>query len=262
LPTIDSEIEWKEYRKTFWTSMHDLWSDFNDYVVSRGVEPLDPKKNNKWCNGSQFLNIYGFPLELDYLDIRPLDKNWIRFDNLMRSEVKEKFEIPPELSDKSGKLIYFSMGSMGGTNLDLISRLISILGKSEHRYVVSKGPCHDEYDLPPNMWGERTVPQIQVLPIVDLVITHGGNNSFTETFYFGKPLIVMPLYIDQYDNAQRVEDKGLGIRLDPYLCLDLLNILIIRFIISMSNPPIVPIEKYINFPDLLLNSGGISNFSK
>ena len=69
-----------------------------------------------------------------------------------------------------------------------------------------------------NMWGENSVPQIQVLPLVDLVITHGGNNTFTETFYFGKPVIVLPLFGDQFDNAQRAQDKGFGIRLDVYRC--------------------------------------------
>jgi UDP:flavonoid glycosyltransferase YjiC (YdhE family) len=28
----------------------------------------------------------------------------------------------------------------------------------------------------------------------------------------------MPLFFDQYDNAQRIEEKGLGFRLDPYVC--------------------------------------------
>ena len=51
-----------------------------------------------------------------------------------------------------------------------------------------------------------------------MVISHGGNNTITETFYFGKPLIVMPLFCDQFDNAQRVQEKGFGIRLNPFRC--------------------------------------------
>ena len=62
------------------------------------------------------------------------------------------------------------------------------------------------------------VPQTKVIPKVDLVITHGGNNTVIESFYFGKPMIVMPLYVDQFDNAQRVQEKGFGIRLNAHRC--------------------------------------------
>ena len=62
------------------------------------------------------------------------------------------------------------------------------------------------------------VPQTKVLPKVDLVITHGGNNTVVESFYFGKPMIIMPLYVDQFDNAQRVQEKGFGIRLNAHRC--------------------------------------------
>ena len=66
------------------------------------------------------------------------------------------------------------------------------------------------------MTGAEFLPQPAILPQVDLVITHGGNNTVTESIHFGKPMVVLPLFWDQYDNAQRVEEVGFGVRLPTY----------------------------------------------
>jgi UDP:flavonoid glycosyltransferase YjiC (YdhE family) len=82
------------------------------------------------------------------------------------------------------------------------------------------GPRADELRLAGKMTGAATVPQTKVIPQVDLVITHGGNNTTTEAMHFGKPMIVLPLFWDQYDNAQRVHELGYGVRLPTYAFTD------------------------------------------
>ncbi|CAG2117272.1 unnamed protein product, partial [Medioppia subpectinata] len=223
LSVASDKSEWKRYRQQradIQNQNREAWSRLNDYTVSRGCAPISPNFIYE-SNVSQCLCVYGYPQELDYLDVRPLPPNFIRFDNLKRNDKHSTFELPDVLKQKSDeKLIYFSLGSMGAANVDNMKRLVAILGKSRHRFIVSKGPLHDTYTLADNMWGEETVPQIQVLPLVDLVITHGGNNSVTETMYFGKPMVVLPIHFDQLDNGQQIQHKGLGITLDFFRCTE------------------------------------------
>ena len=208
LPANGDRGQWKELKQRINNAHYEGYTKINEYVVSKGGQPLKP---HQFTNGSPYLNVYAFPEELDYNDIKPLPKHYFRFDNLMRSDIidnTEKFEIPEKLRDRPGKLVYLSFGTMCAVDIELMKRLVSILAESKHRFIVSKGPLHDKYELADNMWGQKTVPQMQVLPLVDLVITHGGNNTVCESFFFGKPMIVMPFFGDQTDNAQRIHEKG------------------------------------------------------
>jgi UDP:flavonoid glycosyltransferase YjiC (YdhE family) len=138
---------------------------------------------------------------------------------MVRDFQASKFELPEKIRDKPGKLIFLSLGSLASADVELMQRLTSLLADCPHKFIVSKGPLHDKYELPDNMWGDKFVPQLEVLTSIDLIITHGGNNTLTESFYYGVPgFIVCPLFGDQFDNATRMQEKGLGIRLDPYNC--------------------------------------------
>lgn len=47
-------------------------------------------------------------------------------------------------------------------------------------------------------------------------ITHGGWNSIMEGARAGVPMIVIPLFGDQFGNQKRVEQRGIGFGLDKF----------------------------------------------
>jgi UDP:flavonoid glycosyltransferase YjiC (YdhE family) len=59
------------------------------------------------------------------------------------------------------------------------------------------------------------VPQTALLPHVDLVVHHGGNNSFTECLYHGRPMVILPFSSDQFNIASDAEIAGLAEVADP-----------------------------------------------
>jgi MGT family glycosyltransferase len=205
----DDSSGWAAFRKEYDRTHRGLWTEFNTWVQDQGAPALPDLE----FIHSGALNLYVYPEVADYTEARPLGPSWHRLDSSVR-ETDEPFVLPAIPGD--GALIYFSLGSLGSADVSLMRRVIGILAKTPHRYVVSKGPLHAEIELAPNMWGAEFVPQTKVLPQADLVITHGGNNTTTEALHFGKPMVVLPLFWDQYDNAQRMDELGFGVRLDTY----------------------------------------------
>ncbi|MFZ3453011.1 nucleotide disphospho-sugar-binding domain-containing protein [Arthrobacter sp. 7Tela_A1] len=211
---LDDESAWEEYRAEYERTHKDLWEDFNAWVQEQGAPAL-PRLE---FIHSGVHNIYVYPEELDYTGSRPLGEDWTRVDSAVR-ETESSVELPEHFLDGTKPLVYFSLGSLGGADVELMQRTVDILATAgEYNFIVSKGPLHEEITLAENMWGAEFLPQTRIIPLVDLVITHGGNNTTTEALHFGNPMILLPLFWDQYDNAQRVHESGYGRRLDTYTC--------------------------------------------
>jgi MGT family glycosyltransferase len=213
---------WAEFLDEFDRAHAETWTAFDAWCQEQGAPPLPTRE---FTHTSPHANLYVYPRELDYTDARPLGPTWHRIDSSVR-ETDERYVVPPEVADRQqlaaegSGLIYLSLGSLGSADIALMQRLIDVLGTTRHRVIVSMGPRADELRLAENMTGAATLPQTTLMPQVDLVITHGGNNTTTEAMHFGKPMILLPLFWDQYDNAQRVHEKGFGVRLATYAFTD------------------------------------------
>lgn len=73
------------------------------------------------------------------------------------------------------------------------------------------GSCRDYKDVPKNVLIFNRVPQLQLLKVAKLFITHGGSCSIREGISAGTPMIVFPGWNDQFGNAARIKYYGLGL---------------------------------------------------
>ena len=200
--------QWQMYWDAYRDAHADVQADFSAFCEDRGAPPLPELE---FMFESPWLNLYLYPDEVDYARARQLPDTWHNLQASVRTT-----DAAYELEEGSEPLVYLSLGSLGSADVGLMRSLIDELADGRYRVIVSKGPQHDQFELASGMVGGEFLPQTSILPQVDLVITHGGNNTVTESLYFGKPMVVLPLFWDQYDNAQRVHETGFGVRLDTY----------------------------------------------
>jgi MGT family glycosyltransferase len=220
--------DWRRTNERMFASMEQAATRLQEYLVAQGCERLPPGKQ---APDSKHLNIYMFPKAIDYdqdTDLFKYPPRWFRCDSLMRKQPSpaESAELRAWAQKLGSRMInreaviYFSLGSLASGITSLMKRFVEMLAHDTRRlYVVSKGVNGDQYELnESNMIGGNYLPQNYFLQRADLAIVHGGNNSVTECLFHGLPMIVLPVFSDQLDNAQRIEDLGLGRRLDVHKC--------------------------------------------
>jgi MGT family glycosyltransferase len=208
----DDRGAWGEHWDAYRAALGDIHASFSEFCQERGAPALPA---DDFIHESPLLNLYIYPEQIDYRRARPLGDRWHNLQASVRATDPD-WALAPSLAEREGPLVYLSLGSLGSADVSLMEKLVAELADAPYRLIVSKGPQASEYELAENMAGEEFLPQTAILPQVDLVITHGGNNTVTESLFFGKPMVALPLFWDQYDNAQRIDETGLGTRLDTY----------------------------------------------
>jgi len=198
------------FRARFNEVIGPLHATFNDFLVSHGERPYPL---GRFFEPSPYLNLLLYPGPVKFERSRPLPPTQFQYlEGCVRRETP--YVVPPFAAHQNAPLVYLSFGSLGAGDVALLKRLIAALGRLPYRALVNVGGHKDQYTgLPPNVIVDSWFPQPSVIPQVDVVIHHGGNNSFTECLLFGKPAIIMPFAWDGHDNATRVEETGHGFKL-------------------------------------------------
>ena len=183
---------------------------FNEFLASCGE---DPYPLGQFFEPSPHLNLLLYPKAVRYARRQPLDPARFQYlEGCVRQE--EPYTVPRFAAHDDAPLVYVSFGSLGAGDTDLLKRIVAAFAERPYRVLVNVGDYMDAYDAPPpNVHLAGWYPQPSVIAQVDAVIHHGGNNSFTECLYFGKPALIMPYVWDGHDNATRVAETGHGLKM-------------------------------------------------
>lgn len=124
-----------------------------------------------------------------------------------------------EKIEKYDRKILITLGTFLSNRLDVLEKLICACKKFDEDalFIVSAGSNASklaEYSSE-NIIIKDFIPQRALIPYMDLVIFHGGCNTFTETMYYGKSMIILPFSSDQFNIAYDSETNNLAEILDP-----------------------------------------------
>jgi MGT family glycosyltransferase len=155
--------------------------------------------------------------EADLRRLNPLPDN-VRYVGPCVDLQRRQAAAPIERGTDGERLVYVSMGTTvphWTSDLALMRRVIRALADIEGvRLIVSAGNLRARSLLRSEFAGVHVfpfLPQLEVLKIADLAITHAGANAFRECVATGTPILALPREYDQRGNAARVVFHGLGL---------------------------------------------------
>ena len=206
----NDKVGFHAYDERFNAAVKPAHDRFNEHLKACGeaAYPL-----GTFFEASPFMNLLLYPEPVKFKRRTPLDPRRFQYlDGCVRED--KPYTVPTFQANNDKPLIYVSFGSLGAGDTATIKRLIAALGKMPVKILINVGDYLGEYQsFPPNVIADKWFPQPSVIPQAQVVIHHGGNNSFTECLYFGKPAIIMPYVWDGHDNATRVHETGHGLKM-------------------------------------------------
>ncbi|CAM2801776.1 macrolide family glycosyltransferase [Saccharomonospora xinjiangensis] len=113
-------------------------------------------------------------------------------------------------------LLLVSLGSAYTDRPDFYRACIEAFGGLDWQVVISIGQYVETSALgpvPSNIELHRWVPQLAVLEHASAFVTHAGMGGCSEGLYHGVPMVAVPQAVDQFLNAQRLTEIGVGVHL-------------------------------------------------
>ncbi|KGL81321.1 UDP-glucuronosyltransferase 1-6, partial [Tinamus guttatus] len=134
---------------------------------------------------------------------------------MQKKQLSKEFEAIVNASGEHG-IVVFSLGSMVSEipvqrAIEITKALGTVPQTVLWRYTGEVPP-----NLPKNVKLVKWLPQNDLLahPKTRAFITHGGSHGIYEGICNAVPMVLMPLFGDQMDNAKRIESRGAGVTLN------------------------------------------------
>ncbi|MBE9375178.1 OleI family self-immunity macrolide glycosyltransferase [Saccharopolyspora sp. HNM0983] len=169
--------------------------------------------------------------DLSYVDISVPRRGIVTIPRAFQyfgDQVPEQFTfVGPMLTDRAFQggwqrpddrpVLVVSLGSAYNRRADFYRRCLRAFADLDWHVLMSVGRGVQPADLgpiPANIEVRQWIPQLAALGSASAFVTHAGMGGVTEGFYHGVPLVAVPQAADQFMNADRITELGLGERAD------------------------------------------------
>lgn len=128
----------------------------------------------------------------------------------------DQHDFPLEALEQE-KVVFISMGTVLGDTEAFFNMCIDAFEDFDGKVIIATGEKVDRSllkEAPAHFLIEPYVPQLEVLELTDVFITHGGMNSVNEGIHYHVPMVVIPVDKDQPMVAQRLTELSAACALD------------------------------------------------
>lgn len=125
--------------------------------------------------------------------------------------------LPDWWAGSDAPLLYATFGTVLGymsIAADVYRMVLAAVKDTRARVLLTVGHRFDRAMLgsvPANVHVEAWVDQVEVLGHADAVVCHGGSGTALGALAAGVPLVVVPVFADQFENARRIAATGAGL---------------------------------------------------
>lgn len=177
----------------------------------------NPLKTDNWLD-----EIIYNPPELNFVytlrEYQPYEEEFPEKQyKFLGPSIYERKPVEFDFAKMDKTVVYISLGTVLKGGVSFFQTCVDAFSQEDVDVIISVGKNFDVKKLKnisSNIHIYPSVPQLQVLQMADVFVTHGGMNSVSESIVYGVPMVVIPFVSDQPVNARCIEKLGVGKKMD------------------------------------------------